>query len=159
MSLIAEAVQEDTSIIGIGRPEPPPLGGQPYGRRKSDKIPWAGALLLSIGILLMFFGKTLVPTLFGTAVPFELSATDVKGQMHIRWNGQADDVTKAENAILEVTDGKQQYIYPVSHEVLESGTLDYTRRTDDVVATLVLHKNGHETERRIVRSISAPTGR
>jgi hypothetical protein len=153
-----ETRRDEQSIIGISRPSPAPEPRR-YGRRRSDKIPWAGVVVLVTATLLLFFGKAAILMLFGPTVPFELQASDVGGQLHIRWNGQADDIVRAESAILEVTDGKQQYQYPVSTGVLASGTLDYTRKTDDVAATLVLFKNGHETERRIVRSISAPQSR
>jgi hypothetical protein len=148
------AVHDDKSIIGISRPTPEPVS---YGKRRSDKIPWAGAAVLLAAILLVFFGKSAMPALFGTPVPFELQATDVNGQMKIRWNGQADAVTNAETASLEIKDGGQEYQYPVSRDVLAAGALDYTRRTGDVVASLVLQKGGRETERRLIRSISPPS--
>jgi hypothetical protein len=157
---VLDIVHYHRSAIGVS--SAPTLSSEPvrYGRRRSDKIPWAGVLVLLAATLFVFFGKSAVPALFGTAaIPFELQATDVGGQMRIRWNGQADDVAHAESATLEIADGKQQYLYPVSRDVLASGALDYTRRTDDVVASLVLHRNGRESERRIVRSISAPSAR
>ena len=100
--------------------------------------------------------RGMLPSLSGTVVPFELQATDVGGQMHIRWNPRADDVARAEHAVFEVADGKKQYRFPVSRAVLASGTMEYTRKSDDVAATLVLYKDGRETERRTVRSVSAP---
>jgi hypothetical protein len=157
---VLDTVQDHHSAIGISTA--PTLSPAPvtYGRRRSDKIPWAGVLVLLGATIFVFFGKSALPALFGTAaIPFELQATDIGGQMRIRWNAQADDVARAESATLEIADGKQQYLYPVSRDVLASGALDYTRRTDDLVASLVLHRNGRESERRIVRSISAPTAR
>ena len=152
---VLDQVRERESIIGILRP--PPVVR--YGRRRSDKVPWAGVVILLVAILLMFFGRALVPVLFGPSVPFELQASDASGQMHIRWNAQADGVVRADRAVLEVKDGKQDLQYPVSRTMLANGGLDYTRKTDDVVASLVLYKDGREIERRIVRSISAPVGR
>jgi hypothetical protein len=155
-----DIAQDHGSAIGISTA--PTLSPLPvtYGWRRSDKIPWVGVLVLLAATLFVFFGKSAVPALFGTAaIPFELQATDVGGQMRIRWNGQADDVAHAESATLEIADGNQQYLYPVSRDVLATGALDYSRRTDDLVASLVLHRNGRESERRIVRSVSAPSAR
>jgi hypothetical protein len=126
---------------------------------RADRVPWAGAIVLLVATIAIFFGKGMVPALSGIVVPFELQATDVGGQMHIRWNARADDVGRAEHAVFEVADGKQQYRFPVSRAVLSLGAIEYTRKSDDVAATLVLYKDGRETERRTVRSVSAPGNR
>ncbi len=123
---------------------------------RADRVPWVGAIVLLVATLSILFGKGMVPPLSGTLVPFEIQATDVGGQMHIRWNGRADDVALAEHGVLEVADGKKEYHFPVSRGVLSSGAMEYIRRSDDVAATLVLYKDGRETERRTVRSVSAP---
>lgn len=122
---------------------------------RADRVAWVGAVVLLVATLFILFGKGMFPSLSGTVVPFELQATDVGGQMHIRWNPRADDVARAEHAVFEVADGKKQYRFPVSRAVLASGTMEYTRKSDDVAATLVLYKDGRETERRTVRSVSA----
>ena len=123
---------------------------------RANRVPWVGAIVLLVATLSILFGKGIIPPLSGVLVPFEIQATDVGGQMHIRWNGRADDVARAENAIFEVADGKKEYRFPVSRGVLSSGALEYVRRSDDVAATLILYKDGRETERRTVRSVSAP---
>ena len=123
---------------------------------RADRVPWVGAIVLLMATLSILFGKGMVSPVSGTLIPFEIHATDVGGQMHIRWNGRADDVARAENAIFEVADGKEQYRFPVSRGALSSGALEYVRGSDDVAATLVLYKDGRETERRTVRSVSAP---
>ena len=120
-----------------------------------DRAPWAGAAVLFIVTLSMMFGRGFIAPGSGTVVPFELLATDVGGQMHIHWNGMADDVSQAEHAVFEVGDGNKQDRFSVSRSVLASGTIEYTRKSDDVAATLVLFKDGRETERRTVRSVSA----
>ena len=120
-----------------------------------DTAPWAGAAVLFIATLSMMFGRGFIAPGSGTVVPFELLATDVGGQMHIHWNGMADDVSQAEHAVFEVGDGNKQDRFSVSRSVLASGTIEYTRKSDDVAATLVLFKDGRETERRTVRSVSA----
>src|SRR4051794_25459078 len=149
---LAEQVQDQESIIGIFRP-PPPVR---FGRRRSDKVPWAGVVILLIATVGLFFAKSVVPAIIGPKIPFELQASDVAGKMHIQWNGAADMVAKADSATLVIRDGKKDYSYPVTRDVLANGSLDYSRRTDEVEATLVLTKDGREIERRIVRSISAP---
>ena len=123
---------------------------------RADRVPWVGAIVLVVATLSILFGKGMVSPLSGTLVPFEIQATDVGGQMHIRWNARADDVARAEHAVFEVADGKKEYRFPVSRGVLSSGAMEYIRRSDDVAATLVLYKDGRETERRTVRSVSAP---
>ena len=123
---------------------------------RADRVPWAGAIVLLVATLSILFGKGMVSPLSGILVPFEIQATDVGGQMHIRWNARADDVARAEHAVFEVAEGKNEYRFPVSRGVLSSGALEYVRRSDDVAATLVLYKAGRETERRTVRSVSAP---
>ena len=123
---------------------------------RADRVPWVGAIVLLVATLSILFGKGLVPPLSGPVVPFEIQATDVGGQMHIRWNARADDVARAENAALEVADGKKEYRFPVSRGVLSSGAIEYIRKADDVAATLVLYKDGRETGRRTVRSVSVP---
>ena len=123
---------------------------------RADRVPWAGAIVLLVATLSILFGKGMVPPLPNTLVPFEIQATDVGGQMHIRWNARADDIARAEHAVFEVADGKKEYRFPVSRGVLSSGAMEYIRRSDDVAATLVLYKDGRETERRTVRSVSAP---
>ncbi len=125
------------------------------GISRSDRAPWAGAVVLLAATLSMVFGRGIVAPASGIVVPFELMATDVEGQMHIHWNGKADGVAQAERGEFEVGDGNKQARFPVSRGVLASGAIEYTRRTDDVAATLVLYKDGRETERRTVRSVSA----
>ena len=122
-----------------------------------DRAPWAGAAVLLIATLSVMFGRGYLAPDSGAVVPFELLATDVGGQMRIHWNGLADDVSQAEHAVLEVGDGNKQDRFSVSRSVLASGTIEYTRKSDDVAATLVLFKDGRETERRTVRSVSAPS--
>lgn len=123
---------------------------------RTDRVPWVGAIVLLVATLSILFGRGLVPPLSGTVVPFEIQATDVGGQMHIRWNARADDIALAEHAVFEVADGKKEYRFPVSRAVLALGAMEYTRNSDDIAATLVLYRDGRETERRTVRSVSAP---
>ena len=115
--------------------------------------------MLLAATLFLVLGKGLITPRPGLAVPFELLATDVGGQMHIRWNGQADGVAQAEGAVFEVGAENWKDRFPVSRGMLASGAIDYTRKADDVAVTLVLYKDGRETERRIVRSVSAPGNR
>ena len=126
------------------------------GVTHADRVPWAGAVILLLATLSIVFGNGMIIPNSAAAVPFELLATDNGGQMHIRWNARADDVAQAQQAVFEVGDGEKQDRFSVSRSVLASGAIEYTRRSDDVAATLVLYKDGRETERRTVRSVSAP---
>ncbi len=121
-----------------------------------DRAPWAGAIVLFVATLSIVFGKGIGPPLSRDVLFFELQATDVGGQMQIRWNGRADNVARAEHAFFEVADGKQRTRFPVSRGVLDSGAIEYTRKSNDVAATLILYKDGREIERRTVQSVSAP---
>lgn len=140
-----------------------PTAADPFGapvqhrRRRWDRLPWTGAVILFAASLALLFGNSAIATGFATSVPFEVQASDVAGNMRIRWNAHAGDITHAEAAMLDVVDGDQTYRYPVSSAVLANGALDYIRKSDDVMASLVLYKNGQETGRRIVRSIGALT--
>ncbi len=154
---VMEIVTDRESITGTSsRILDPPLPSVPYGRRRSDKIPWAGVTILFIATLLLLFGKSAIPALSGTVIPFELQSTDVGGQMRIRWNRNSDEVVQADSASLEVVDGTSQNRFPLSRATLLSGALDYSRQSGDAIATLILYKNGQESTRRIVRSIGAP---
>ena len=123
---------------------------------RADRVPWVGAIVLFVATVSIFYVRGMGPAVSGAGVPFELQATDAGGQMRIHWDGRADNVAHADYAVFEVTDGEKQYHFPVSRGVLATGTIDYIRKSDDIAATLVLFKRGLETERRTVRSVSAP---
>jgi hypothetical protein len=120
----------------------------------STWLPWTGAVCLLVAAALVVFGTNWIPHGLKTPVPFDVRASDVNGTLRIRWNARADEVAHAQAAVLEVLDGEERYQYPVSSSVLATGALDYIRKSEDVTAVLILYKNGQETGRRIVRSIS-----
>ena len=138
---VLEAVYEQDSISVVPR---------------ANRVPWIGAIVLFVATVSIFYVRGMGLAVSGAGVPFELQATDAGGQMLIHWDGRADNVAHADYAVFEVADGANQYHFPISRGVLATGAIEYIRKSDDVAATLVLFKRGLETERRTVRSVSAP---
>jgi len=67
-----------------------------------------------------------------------LTATDHGGQLLVRWNQRAPDVTQARAAALEIADGTAQTMIVLAPDQLRSGTFTYVRQTERVDVRLNL---------------------
>lgn len=85
-----------------------------------------------------------------------LQARDLEGRLRVSWDTTPDYIQKATGATLEVLDGGRVQRYPVDPRVVQSGTLDYIRQTEDVVLTLTLHSRGRSGPQGVVRTVSGP---
>ncbi|HET8549546.1 MAG TPA: hypothetical protein VFL57_16150, partial [Bryobacteraceae bacterium] len=85
-----------------------------------------------------------------------LQARDVEGRLRVQWDSSPEYVRKANGATLEVLDGGRVQRYPVDPRVVQRGTLDYIRQTDDVVLTLTLHGERGSGPQGVIRTVSSP---
>jgi hypothetical protein len=85
-----------------------------------------------------------------------LQARDLDGRLRVNWDPAPEYVRKASGATLEVLDGGRVQRYPVDPRVVQSGTLDYIRQTEDVVLTLTLHADGRPGPQGVIRTVSGP---
>jgi hypothetical protein len=85
-----------------------------------------------------------------------LQARDLDGRLRVTWDATPEYIRSATGATLEVLDGGRVQRYPVEPRVIQSGTLDYIRQTEDVVLTLTLHSSGRSGPQGVVRTVSGP---
>jgi hypothetical protein len=122
-------------------------------RRKSDRIPWPGAVVLAIATTWVLVGNGLLP---GRA-PFSLLASDSYGRVEMHWDPGTESVRKSDSATLDALDEGTMTRYPVESKILQRGALAYVRPERDVALTITLYKNGQAGERASVLSISPVT--
>jgi hypothetical protein len=121
-------------------------------RRKSDRIPWPGALILAIATACVLVGNgRLLPV---RSSPFSPLASDRHGRVEIHWDPQAAAVRKAESAMLDAVDDGTMSRYPVERKILRDGAIAYVRHGQDVALTITLYENGRAGERASILSIS-----
>ena len=106
--------------------------------------------LIGIGALIYFrpFEKSDSPA----DRPLVLRASDEDSRLRLRWDPALRSIREAESAKIEVLDGGAKFEYPLVRDSLLTGSFDYARRSEDVVATLRLYRQGSESKFAVVRS-------
>jgi len=67
-----------------------------------------------------------------------LTATDVQGQLQIRWDRTAPAVLQGQKAVLEITDGVAKSAVPLDRDRLRAGNFNYARRSERVDVRLTI---------------------
>jgi proteasome lid subunit RPN8/RPN11 len=123
---------------------PPPkfLADEPAPSRR--RLLWVAAVAgLGIGAAAFGTRDSWLP-LFQSAAParLALNATDLDGQLQIRWDGASPAVRQASGGALVIADGPMPLIIPLDPAHLQSGSLTYGRKGDRVDVTLTVSLGG-----------------
>ena len=86
---------------------------------------------------------------------FVVEAEEVEGRVRVDWNPAHVRELQADAALLRVKDGESTHEYPITRKTLEAGGLDYLRKSDDVLLSLTLLREGQQRTQAMVRSIIA----
>jgi hypothetical protein len=125
-------------------------------RRRTDFYLGIGTLLCIGGIASLVYFQPFAAKADARPV-LVLKGTNVNGRIRVDWDGTLASVQRAQGGTLDVQDGGVRNRYPVEPKVLRSGTLDYIRKTDDVLLRLILYHNGQPAEEASIRSVPALT--
>ena len=87
---------------------------------------------------------------------FVVHAAEVDGRVRVDWNPSDVRDFQADAALLRVKDGESTQDYPITRKTLEAGGLDYLRKSDDVLLSLTLLREGKPRTEVMVRTIIAP---
>ena len=90
--------------------------------------PWAIAVL-SIGYLGV---RSLIPHTSAAPESIALAILEREGQLQIEWKPDAAPVAAAKSGSLEIIDGGDSQIVPLTQPILATGRFTYQRRTGDV---------------------------
>ena len=71
-----------------------------------------------------------------------LTATDVQGQLQIRWDRTAPGVLHGQKAVLEINDGAAKSAVPLDRDRLRAGNFNYARRSERVDVRLTIDDGG-----------------
>jgi hypothetical protein len=61
-----------------------------------------------------------------------LTATDLQGQLHIRWDRTSAAVLQGRKAVLDINDGGAKVAMPLDRDRLRAGNFNYARRSERV---------------------------
>lgn len=81
--------------------------------------------------------------------------SELAGTVRLVWDPEQPPLSDARVATLQVQDGVEVYYFPVDATTLGRGSLDYVRRSDDVLLTLTVFREGQPAVAASVRSIGA----
>jgi hypothetical protein len=84
-----------------------------------------------------------------------LRVSDQGGRMRVDWDVNNELIRQAQGATLEVDDGGVMNRYPVEPKTLRAGGFDYIRKTQEVLLTLTLFRDGKPGALATVRSVGA----
>lgn len=83
-----------------------------------------------------------------------LNTKDIGDRLRVEWDAGSRVVSSAQGGTLEALDAGRVDRYPVEPHVLQSGSFDYIRRSQDVLLTLTLYHDGQPGARGVIRSVS-----
>jgi hypothetical protein len=84
---------------------------------------------------------------------FVVHAAEVNGRVRVDWNPADVRDFKADAGVLRVQDGEMTHEYPIDRRTLETGGLDYLRKSDDVLLSLTLMGEGKPRTQVMVRTV------
>jgi hypothetical protein len=122
----------------------------------SSSGPWYWTALLAAATALLVYTEPFARLGVHAAEGLSLRTSDVNGRMRVEWDPGHAVIRNAEGATLEVIDGNLTNRYPVDPRVLRSGSFDYLRQSDDVLLTMILHKDGKPGVEGVIRSVGKP---
>jgi hypothetical protein len=117
-------------------------------QRRANWLPNLEASVPRVAVTRPVTAKPAAPATVHPAAPapapdppsIALSATDHRGQLQIRWDGQSRAVTEARDAVLAITDGGVSADIPLDPQHLRAGGFTYARRGERVDAKLTIHE-------------------
>jgi hypothetical protein len=130
---VRESISSGTSpeANDTGAPIPSsetPRGAAAHRRKWYWLAPWVIAVLM-IGYLGV---RSWIPHTSAAPEPISLSILDRQGQLQIEWKHDAGPVVTATGGSLEIIDGGDAQMVPLTPQILAMGTFTYLRRTGDV---------------------------
>ena len=122
---------------------------QPRRQRSWKRWLLATAAVSVAAIALAVFGLPLLDP--AQPDPVFLEVRDIGGQLVLEWDRTAAPVLEAESATLRIVDGEAGHEIQLTREELQTGSLTYARRTDDVEFHLSLIRPDGEPVSEIAR--------
>jgi len=111
---------------------------------------WAAVVLIAVLTGLRYF------LVSPAAEPIALSVIERDGQLQIGWNNAARPVTGAVRGSIEINDGKDDKLIPLSPRDLAQGRLTYARKTGDVEVRLQVENSSGEKVQEASRFLGRP---
>lgn len=141
-----ESVPVSPSQAPVSSERPP---DQPRWRRSWKRWLLATAALSVATVALAVFGLPLLDP--AQPDPVLLEVRDIGGQLVLEWDRTAAPVLEAESATLRIVDGEADHEIQLTREEIQTGSLTYARRTDDVEFHLSLIRPDGEPVSEITR--------
>lgn len=86
--------------------------------------------------------------------PFQVDATEVDGRLRLTWNPDLPQIRVATGGTLEVRDGDRSESHPIDGKVLQNGSLDYIRGSDNALLSVTLMDNGKPGSQSVIRVVA-----
>jgi len=115
------------------------------------QTPWIWATLLALLTVSILFCRPAGTPAESNSI--SLTATDQSGKMQVSWDNHNPTVRSAETGMLDVVDGGELTHYRVATSVLQSGKLEYLRKSDDVLLKLIVYRDGRPELQPMLRSV------
>jgi proteasome lid subunit RPN8/RPN11 len=124
--------------------------------RRSRRTRWIIGAFLCVAAF--FLGLTSRPFWLSSQAPQALSlrAYDQGGQLRVEWDRAAAPVREARGGGLEIIDGGTKTEIPLDREHLDSGGINYARRTADVDVRLKVIGPGGDSVQEVTRFVGPP---
>lgn len=88
--------------------------------------------------------------------PLGLKVTSRKQQLDIRWDHTCAAITKADKALMKVTEGEMTELIPLDRRDLQDGSVAYSPMTNDVRIRLEVSEKDGSSVSESARAVAIP---